>query len=123
MTEKPENIDDYIKIKANIIRHDRKKNEVYITKDIPLSPTLLKIKQILKSHETVKLYSVGAANYKALKIALIIKKNVQNLTSEISSSTYSTTDFYIPKFSNLEKREVKRNMNSLIIILSKYSPL
>ena len=82
-------------------------------------PMVEEIIKKLHNHNEITLHATGAANYKALKIATVVKSMQKGLVeATVTTHTVSTTDFLIPTKIGEKKEQKSRNMNAVTIVLS-----
>lgn len=116
-------VPDPIKVRSQILHEKKTETDVYLTKESSITGSITTIEKKIHKHGTVIIHSLGAANYKALKIALMVQKAHPGIIkSQITTDTVGTNDFYVPVHPT-QQREVKhREMNAVTIVLSRESP-
>ncbi|KAH0790411.1 ribonuclease P protein subunit p20-like [Histomonas meleagridis] len=108
-----------IRIRGQVTHEAKKETDVYFTKDISLNSIIPIIEKKIHKFGFVNLHSLGAANYKALKVGVMIQKAHPEIKADVTTSTVETTDFIIPITPGQERQSNNRSMNAVSIYLHK----
>lgn len=103
-------------IRSQVIHDKKTETDIYMTKNSIITSLIPKIQKIIHKHHFVDLHSLGAANYKALKLALLIKKAYpKELETDIKTETVGTNDFFIPTTPDESQTIKHRDLNAVHI--------
>ena len=90
--------------------------DFYMTKGKPYASIISEVNHALNAYGNATIHSLGAANYHALKVALMIKKQRETpVKTEITTGTVSTHDFAGTDISKTKDRQ----LNSVTITIKK----
>ncbi|KAK8891018.1 hypothetical protein M9Y10_028221 [Tritrichomonas musculus] len=103
-------------IRSKIVHDSKKETDIYMTKNSIITSLISTIEKRIHKFGFVDVHSLGAANYKALKLALlIVKAHPNELDTTVKTDTVETNDFVVPTTPD-QQREVKhRELNSVHI--------
>jgi hypothetical protein len=77
---------------------------------------------MVRKFGSARLHATGAANYRALQLAVAFgKAHPQLIRFEVATETTETTDFYLPTTSDSKREAKKRQLNSVAITISRVS--
>lgn len=105
-----------IVIRSKIIHDTKKETDIYMTKNSMITSLIPTIEKRLHKFGFVDLHSLGAANYKALKLALlVVKAHPDELRTSIKTDTVETNDFIVPTTPDQQRETKHRELNSVHI--------
>lgn len=110
-----------ITIRSQVLHPPKKETDVYITKSTSISSMVPNIEKKIFKYGFVDLHSLGAANYKCLKIGMLVKKSHPNeIVAKVSTDTTETTNFTIPIGKDSQEKEANHMLiNSVTVHISK----
>jgi hypothetical protein len=83
---------------------------------------LPKLERTIRKFGFARLRATGAANYRAIQLAVAITNAHQGLLKlEVSTGTTETTDFYVPTAPDAKREARTRRLNSVDITVSRIS--
>ena len=105
-----------ILVRSQIFHQPKKETDFYITKNSIFSSLLPSIEKKIHKFNFVDIHSLGAANYKALKLALaVVKSHPNELDTEIKTETVGTNDFVLPVNESQTQETKHREINCVHI--------
>ena len=108
-----------LRVRGQVTHEAKKETDIYFTKNISINSIIPIIEKKIHKFGFVNLHSLGAANYKALKVGVMIQKTHPEIKADVTTGTIETTDFIIPLDSSQERQSNNRSMNSVLICLHK----
>ena len=103
------------------LQHDEPdKTDLYVTKDSSIAGAVAAAERKIRDSGAVVLRATGAANYKALKVAVMLTKAHPGvLKTSVETSTIETRDFLVPTSNKSEQEVRERNLNAVAVTVSK----
>lgn len=111
-------VPDHIVVRGQITHAKESATDVYVTKDSSISAVISVLEKKIHSHGTATLHAVGAANYKALKISvMLLNAHPGILDTNVTTDTIQTHDFHMPTVAGKETEIKERMVNSVAITI------
>lgn len=110
----------HVVVRGQIRHDDGDEGDLYVTKDMSIAAAVAVAERKIRDRGSVILRATGAANYKALKIAVnLTKAHPGILKTAVQTSTIETKDFLMPVSFKAEHQIKERNLNAVAITVSK----
>lgn len=101
-------------VRSKITHDSKKETDIYMTKNSMFTSLIPTIEKRIHKFGFVDLHSLGAANYKALKLALlIVKAHPDELKTSVKTETIETNDFVVPLTPDQQRETKHRELNSV----------
>jgi hypothetical protein len=105
-----------LRIRGAVPRSQKTDTDLYVTKDSSAASVFAAVERALRTFDHVTLHATGAANYRALKLAVALNKAHPGLlTQTVSTRTIETTDFYLPVTADAQREARPRLLNGVDI--------
>lgn len=99
-------------------KETERKKHIFVTKNLPISPTITKIEKTLHKLREINLHGTGSAVYKALKIASMVKSNSKGvIEADIKTRSIVVHDFTCPTAPGDKREIIERTINGVDIRL------
>jgi hypothetical protein len=111
-----------LRIRGPLPPSQHSNTDLFITKDCSSTSVFRSAERSLRHFHSVTFRSTGAANYRALKLAIALSKShPKQLTFSVTTHTIETTDFYLPLTSSSSssvRDSRNRHLNGISILIS-----
>ena len=106
-------------LRLQLPRPIRSDTDIYITRHMVLGPLSQTIARKIQRYKSVTLHSTGAANYHALKLAILLQSLYpEHLSTTVSTSTIPVRSYLINPNSTTPTPQTEKNINSVTILLT-----